>query len=161
LRPADRSPLADLLAATTEFSAEEVEVALELIDSALAKEGDYEVLVADADDDGSHERAGSAAPPIGYVCFGPTSMTEGTYDLYWIAVSPAQKGRGVGRALASAMERELSQRGARLVRVETESSSAYDATRAFYDALGYERAAVFADFYRPGVDLVTYRRPIR
>ena len=150
LHPDDRSPLAELLAATNEFTPDEVEVALELIDTALAGSADYEVLVAESED--------PRLRVAGYVCFGATSMTEGTFDLYWIAVRPSLKGKGVGRALAAAMEDELAKRGGRLVRVETESGASYDATRAFYDALGYERAAVFADFYRDGTDLVTYRR---
>lgn len=156
LLPGDRSPLAELLAATKEFSPDEVEVALELIDSTLAGDSDYEVLVAAEAHATDHDRPNV----VGYVCFGPTPMTEGTFDLYWIAVRPSLKGKGVGRALALAMEQELARRGARLVRVETESSTSYDATRAFYDKLGYERAAVFAGFYRPGVDLVTYRRVV-
>ncbi len=160
LLPGDRSPLAELLAATKEFSPDEVEVALELIDStlalALAGGGDYEVLVATE----AHATDDDRPNVVGYICFGPTPMTEGTFDLYWIAVQPSLKGKGVGRALALAMEQELAKRGARLVRVETESSTSYDATRAFYDKLGYERAAVFTGFYRPGVDLVTYRRVV-
>lgn len=149
LVPGDRSPLSELLSATREFSKDEVEVALELIDSSLAGERDYDVLVAEEDD-----------AVGGYICYGATAMTDGTFDLYWIAVKPSLKGRGVGRRLVAEMERDLSSRGARLVRVETEGSDAYDATRAFYDRIGYERAAVFADFYRPGVDLVTYRKAI-
>lgn len=148
LAPADRPRLADLLRATKEFSSAEVDVALELIDACLEGDGDYRVLVADDD----------AGAVTGYVCFGHTSMTEATYDLYWIAVDPSRKGKGIGRALVAAMESEIRARGGKHVRVETESSAAYDATRAFYDALHYERAGVFTDFYRPGVDLVTYRR---
>lgn len=151
LQRADRSHLADLLARTPEFSPPDVEVALELIDESLGESSDYEVLVA-LDDE--------ARGVVGYVCFGPTPMTEGTFDLYWIAVHPEQKGKGVGRALVRAMDAELRTRKARLVRVETESSLEFSSTRAFYDALGYERAAVFADFYRPGVDLVIYRHAV-
>ena len=36
---------------------------------------------------------------LGYACFGPTPMTERTWDLYWIAVAPNAKRAGVGRAL--------------------------------------------------------------
>jgi ribosomal protein S18 acetylase RimI-like enzyme len=153
LKRADRSPLADLLAKTKEFSPPEVEVALELIDAVLAGDEDYEVLVAEDDSSQDHTACG-------YICFGPTSMTNGTYDLYWIAVHPSLKGKGIGRQLVHAMDEALSARDARLVRVETEGGAAYDATRAFYDSIGYERAAVFKDFYRPGVDLVTYRHPV-
>jgi len=150
LAPGDRSPLSEILAATPEFSPDEVEVALELIDSALGDAGDYFVLVAE----------NAAREVVGYICYGATPMTESTYDLYWIAVRRSDKGRGYGRALVAAMDRDLRERGGTLVRVETESTPAYDATRAFYDALGYERAAVFRDFYRPGADLVTYRHVV-
>lgn len=151
---ADRSALSDLLAETREFNAAEVEVALELIDATLEGDGDYEVLVAEDEARTGGERV------TGYVCFGPTSMTDSTFDLYWIAVRPSLKGQGVGRKLVAEMEAELRRRGGKQIRVETESSQAYDATRAFYDRIGYERLSVFADFYRPGVDLVTYRRAL-
>ena len=36
---------------------------------------------------------------LGYYCIGPTPATEGTFDLYWIAVEPSLHGRGVGSAL--------------------------------------------------------------
>jgi hypothetical protein len=50
------------------------------VDAALASPGrDYNVLVCD---DG--ERI------LGYICFGPTPMTMGTWDLYWIAVDRSQ-----------------------------------------------------------------------
>ncbi|WP_394825993.1 GNAT family N-acetyltransferase [Pendulispora albinea] len=151
LDAAHRADLLALLRATSEFSAEEVQVALELMDASLGGDGDYRVRV-DVD-------AAEAAHRLrGYICYGPTPMTEGTYDLYWLAVDPALKGRGVGRALVAFMEAELEREGARLVRVETERSAAYHATCAFYDALAYERAATLRDFYAKGRDLVIYTR---
>jgi len=30
----------------------------------------------------------------GYICYGPTPMTDGTYDLYWIASDPRVRGQG-------------------------------------------------------------------
>ena len=35
----------------------------------------------------------------GWICWGPTPCTLGTYDLYWMAVDPALQGSGIGTAL--------------------------------------------------------------
>jgi len=91
---------------------------------------------------------------VGYVCYGPTPMTQGTFDLYWIASAPEARGQGVGTALISAMEKELSHRQARVVRVETSALESYGSTRSFYAAMKYDEEARFRDFYRPGEDLV-------
>jgi GNAT superfamily N-acetyltransferase len=126
------------------FSKEEVSVALELIDAALAEPGgEYRVLVAEHD--------GELA---GYVCYGPTPMTEGTWDLYWIATHPRARGRGVARALTQRMEAELRTVGARMVRVETSQLDGYGAAHAFYAALQYPVVARMHDFYKPGDDLL-------
>jgi ribosomal protein S18 acetylase RimI-like enzyme len=120
-----------------------VSVALELIDDALAETGEYFILVA--------EVAGRVA---GYVCYGDTPMTEGTWDLFWIVTHRSARGRGVARALISRMEHELRGRGARLVRVETSHLDGYGAAHAFYARLEYQVVARLRDFYRPGEDLL-------
>ena len=143
---ADREALAALIADDTLFDAAERAVALELVDNALAAPTtDYELLVAT---DGREL--------LGYVCYGPTPMTVGTYDLYWIITHRRHRGRGLARSLVSEMERVLRERHARLVRVETSKLEGYGAARAFYDALGYPIASVLPDFYRPGDDLIVY-----
>jgi ribosomal protein S18 acetylase RimI-like enzyme len=85
-------------------------------------------------------------------------MTHGTFDLYWVAADAARRGKGIGRALVQAMEDELRQRQARLVRVETSSQEAYGATRRFYLAIGYEEEARIRDFYKAGDDLILFTR---
>lgn len=131
------------------FSAEEVACALELIDLAKQPGGhpDYQVLVA--------EREGEL---VGYICYGPTPMTEGTYDLYWIASDPKVRGKGVGAALVSAMEGDLRRRGARQLRVETSATEAYGPTRGFYEAMKYVEECRFRDFYKAGDDLIVLKK---
>lgn len=142
----DRAPLYQLLTKDGLFTREEVSVALELIDGALAEPGgEYRVLVAEL---------GGAGSLGGYVCYGPTPMTDGTWDLYWIVTHPDARKSGVGRALVSRMEAELRAAGARLVRVETSRLDGYGAARSFYERLGYPVCAVLSDFYRPGDDLL-------
>jgi ribosomal protein S18 acetylase RimI-like enzyme len=148
LAPPDRAALHELLTTNGTFTLDEISVAMELIDASLGGSPDYKVLVCD---DGDGRLAG-------YVCYGPTPMTEGTFDLYWIASSPRHRGRGVGTRLVHAMETELLQAGARLVRIETSQLEGYDAARSFYDRLGYREVGRIRDFYRPGDDLVTLAR---
>jgi ribosomal protein S18 acetylase RimI-like enzyme len=143
-----RAPLAGLLGRTPEFTAEEVGVALELVDAALAGSPDYRFWLDE----------GERGEVRGYICFGRTPMTEGTYDLYWVAVDPAAKRGGVGRRLVIEMEREIHREGGYLVRVETASLDSYAATRDFYVRIGYEVVARVRDFYARGNDLVVYGR---
>jgi GNAT superfamily N-acetyltransferase len=159
MRPEDRARISELLIATAAFSSEEVSVALELFDetfsevcrpdSSAATEGpalsfpDYEFVGAYDDQQ-----------LLGYACFGATPATEGTYDLYWLAVDPAAQGHGLGRALVQWVERELSGRGARLLVVETSSRPDYEHTRAFYARGGYAEAARVRDFYAPADDRI-------
>jgi ribosomal protein S18 acetylase RimI-like enzyme len=140
----DRAPLHQLLTKDGLFTREEVSVALELIDGALAEPGgEYRVLCADLD--------GKLA---GYICYGPTPMTEGTWDLYWIVTHPDARGNGVARTLVGRVEHELRALGARLIRVETSRLDGYGAARAFYERLEYPISAVMPDFYKPGDDLL-------
>lgn len=124
--------------------------ALELIDLSLQPNNkDYQVLVA--------EQEGKL---LGYVCYGPTPMTEGTFDLYWIASHPDARGRGVGSSLVSAMEGDLRRRGGRVVRVETSALEAYGPTRGFYRSMHYLEEARFRDFYRIGDDLIILKKKL-
>ncbi len=140
----DRAPLHQLLTRDGLFTREEIAVALELVDGALAEPGgEYRVLIAELD-----------GALVGYVCYGPTPMTEGSWDLYWIVTDPGARKSGVARALVGTMEAELRAAGARLVRVETSRLDGYGAARAFYERLDYPVCAVLPDFYRPGDDLL-------
>ena len=147
-----REQLAALLGRIETFSQEEVACALELIDIALQPSSkDYQVLVALKD---GEEKV------VGYICYGPTPMTEGTFDLYWIASDPQVRGQGVGAALVSAMEGDLRRRGGRLIRVETSAMEAYGPTRGFYKAMKYMEEARFRDFYKVGDDLIILKKKL-
>ena len=124
--------------------------ALELIDAALQpNHPDYKVLVALKQDQ-----------VAGYVCYGPTPMTEGTWDLYWIASDPKFRGQGVGTGLVSAMEGELRRVSARQVRIETSATEDYGPARGFYRSMNYAEEARFRDFYKLGDDLIILRKKL-
>ena len=94
---------------------------------------------------------------VGWICWGRTPCTEGTWDLYWLAVDPAAHRQGVARALVDEMERRL--RGkARLISVDTSGRPDYAATRGFYTALGYQAVARVPDFYAFADDQVIFTK---
>jgi GNAT superfamily N-acetyltransferase len=140
LSASDREPLETLIRETAFFNAEEVEVALELIDDGLAN------------GEASHYRfvVGEEESVTGYACWGPIPGTVASADLYWIVVHPAHQGRGIGAALLKAAEDWMASEERTRVYVETSTRPQYDPTRAFYFACGYELAAELPDFYAPG-----------
>jgi GNAT superfamily N-acetyltransferase len=147
LRPltaADRDRLEEITRAVRVFRDDEIPVALEVFDAAVAGSPDYTVLGAVLD-----------GQLVGWICWGPTPCTLGTYDLYWMAVDPAVHSTGIGTALVREMEGRLAG-SARLIVVETAGRPDYRPTRAFYEARGYRRSAVIRDFYAPGDDQVVY-----
>jgi GNAT superfamily N-acetyltransferase len=144
LHAADRGRIEEITRAARLFREDEIPVALEVFDGAAAGSPDYIALGAVHD--------GRLA---GWICWGPTPCTLGTYDLYWMAVDPALRRTGIGTALVAAMERRLAG-VARLIVVETAGRPDYRDTRAFYQARGYSVAATIADFYAPGDAQVVY-----
>jgi ribosomal protein S18 acetylase RimI-like enzyme len=93
---------------------------------------------------------------IGYCAYGPVPLTRMSYDLYWIAVDPAEQGRGIGQALLGRTEREIARRGGGNLYIETSSRAEYARTRAFYRHARYRQSARLENFYAPGDDKLIY-----
>jgi len=151
LAPTDRPLLERVLRSDDTFRDEEVAVALELIDDALGKsDSDYWFQVA-VDDDGI-----GADGVVGYICYGPTPMTDASYDLYWIVAHSEARGRGVAGGLIGAMEADLAGRGASGIRIETSHLESYGSARRVYDRHEYGEVGRIEHFYREGDALVTF-----
>lgn len=152
-----RARVAEILRATAAFHEDEVNLALELFDEtftapagrAAVATAEREPAVADYEFIGSFTASNAL---LGYACFGATPSTQGTYDLYWIAVDPEHHGRGAGSRLLDAVERRLAAHDGRLLVIETSSRPDYENTRSFYEHRGYRPSALIADFYAPGDD---------
>ena len=147
----DREELKRILIATEHFNDEEIKIALELIDINLNNEEqkDYNIYVYEVDD---NRKVG------GYICFGRRPLTDGTYDLYWIAVNPDIHGKGIGSKLVKFMEDELKNMNGHLVLIETSGQKPYEGERTFYEKNGYIVQTVIKDFYRHGDNLVVYHK---
>ncbi len=147
LEAADLPELTRILRQTEAFTPVEIDCALELLQIVLDDPSQTDYLVAVA------EAKGRIA---GYVLYGPVPLTQGTYDIYWIATDPALHGQGFGRLLMEHAEADASARGARMICLETSSQGSYSRTRSFYDRAGYVEESRIRDFYRPGDDRITY-----
>jgi ribosomal protein S18 acetylase RimI-like enzyme len=144
---ADKPAVMRLLHSTPEFKPVEVEVAEELIDAYLEGpvESGYFILVGVTD-----------SRLAGYVCYGPTPLTTGTWDVYWMAVDRQRQGQGIGKALLAAAESDIEKSGGRLIIIETSSKPDYVRAQRFYSSHGYELHNRITDFYEPGDDKLTY-----
>lgn len=152
-----RGRIQEILEATNSFRDEEIAVALELFDEsckpAVHVPFDPGAGIASYEFIGAFAREGEL---LGYACYGATPGTDGTYDLYWIAVHPEHQGTGGGSRLLDEVERRLNEREARLLIVETSARIDYESTRRFYERRGYLERARLADFYALGDDRVIY-----
>ena len=163
LRETDRPRVNEILVATGAFADDEIGVALELFDSVDHAHHDSSVAgqsfangdAGDADYEFIGARDGDGTL-LGYACCGPMPSTDGTYDLYWLAVHPDAQGRGAGRKLVAFLEQQLRERGARMLVAETSSRADYARTREFYQRAGFAEAARVRDFYAPADDRIIY-----
>jgi ribosomal protein S18 acetylase RimI-like enzyme len=141
-----------ILRSTPEFKPSEVVVAEEVIDSYLYDPGgaSYYALVAELD-----------SAIAGYICYGPTPLTEGTWDIYWVAVAPEKQDKGIGGALLTHAEDGIKETGGRLAIIETSSQPEYEKTRRFHLRHGYQLIGRIPDFYAPGDDKLILQKRLR
>lgn len=92
--------------------------------------------------------------------FAPEMMTQGTWNLYFIAVQPALQGQGRGGKLLSHVEHHLKDKGERILIIETSGLASFELTRAFYDKHGYDEEARIREFYAAGDDKVVFRKAL-
>ena len=94
--------------------------------------------------------------PVAVAYCAPERMTQGTYNLYLIAIAKHLQGKGYGRALMNHIENMLYEQGVRILIVETSGLPGFELTRKFYDQCGYTREAVIREFYQEGEDKVVF-----
>src|SRR5437588_5637452 len=150
---ADRSGVFRILEGAGNFTPEEVATALELIDEwlELGEHSGYLTYVMESQSEEFSE-------VLGYVCFGPTPLTESTYDLYWIAVDKSRLRGGVGKRWLKFAEEEIVRRGGKMLLVETSSQETYGGTIQSYEKTGYELVGKITESYKPGDDKLIFAK---
>ena len=150
VRPEDALAVEDLVRRTGVFNDSEIAIARELVDENLAKgeaASGYYFLFADRGDGID-----------GYACLGPVPGAHRRCELYWIAVDPRSRRRGLGRALRHASEDMARDLGADYLVAETSTLPAYDAARGFYLANGFTLIAEVPDWHDDGDGLAIFRK---
>jgi ribosomal protein S18 acetylase RimI-like enzyme len=150
-RADERDQVVQLTREAHVFDAQEIAAVEELFDDYVAngQASTYQFLVYRLD-----------GYVMGFTCYGPRSLTRGTFDLFWIGTAPSAQRKGVGHALMEATEQAVRSSGGRLLIVETSSRPEYEPARRFYDSHGYRREALIKDFYDVGDSLVLYSKPL-
>lgn len=145
--PHERAEVERITLAAGNFAGDELTTPLELFDGYLRdpKVSGYNYVSAKRD-----ERM------VGYACYGPTALTEATYDLYWIVAEADEHGKGVGRALFEYVTTEIKKQGGRILMIWTSSTPDYERARSFYLRVGCTLEARIKDFYRLNDDLCIF-----
>ncbi len=149
MTPKDKPAIMAILHATPEFLPAEVSVAEEVLDCYLSEPSGagYYALVAEID-----------SRVVGYICYGTTPLTEGTWDIYWMAVARQNQGQGIGTLLLESAEKRIKEAGGRHAFIETSSKPEYEKTRRFHYGQGYQALCQIPDFYAPGDDKLILRK---
>lgn len=146
--PSDRETVRKIVDSTGFFTAEEIEVAVELVDAGLSGESISDYLFLFCED--NHGKT------VGYTCYGRIPCTVGSFDLYWIAVHKDHQGLGIGRELLVRTEEKIKKMGGMRIYIETSSRDLYKPTQGFYLKAGYHVEATLEDFYTTGDSKIIY-----
>lgn len=151
MSPADKATLLLILNNTPEFKPYEVTVAEDVIDDYLddGKESGYIIQVAEDNNE-----------VVGYICYGETPCTVGTWNIYWIAINGINRRKGIGKALTDFAETAIERVDGRHIFIETSSVPLYENTLRFYLARGYEVICRIPDFYAPRDDKLVLRKKL-
>lgn len=148
ITPDDLPELKAIIDANDLFPSEMLE---EMISGYFAQNESHDIWLTDEADN-------SKLVTIAYCA--PERMTEGTWNLYLIAVHPEHQGAGLGSSMMNYLERILAGRGERVLLVETSGLQSFERTRKFYRNCGYDEEARIREFYQAGEDKIVFRKSL-
>lgn len=149
--PDDIKPLIALAEVTGLFDSEQIEEIIQMLEQHFdSRAGSPDLWFTDEEE---------GAVGVAYVA--PERMTEGTWNLYLIAIHPERQRQGRGRALLQYVEQVLSKRGERILLVETSGLDEFEYVREFYRRSGYQEEARIHEFYKAGDDKIVFRKDLR
>ena len=143
-----REPLLSIIKESGQFDADSVAHVRDTLDEHLANPGHAMWFTAI---DGE---------PVGVAYCAPEPVTSGTWNLLMLWMKNGFEGQGFGKSLVAEVERELQQREARLLIVETSQLEEFQAARSFYEALGFVLEAEVKDFFDAGDNKLIYTKSL-
>ncbi len=149
--PRDLQGIKKILESTAVFKPHEIDVAVELAADGI-KNGslsEYSFIFADY-----------GYNTAGYICYGPITMTERRFDIYWLAVDGLMHRKGIGSLLLGEAEKQIEKLGGAYVFVDTSSREVYQGTRKFYRDHAYREVARIPDYYADGDDKIVFMKNI-
>ncbi|AKG19951.1 GNAT family N-acetyltransferase [Calothrix sp. 336/3] len=151
IAPDDTTALLALAEATGLFQPENIEELAQILAAHFDDASDSSgIWLTDDDND-----------LVAIAYFAPERMTEGTWNLYLIAIHPKYQRQGRGAALLAHIEKMLIEQGERILLVETSGLEGFDYVRDFYRKNGFEEEARIRDFYQAGDDKIVFRKVLK
>jgi ribosomal protein S18 acetylase RimI-like enzyme len=148
--PDDTNALLALAEATGLFESNQIEELAQMLNQHFSDETDSQgIWFSDYDNE-----------PVGIAYVAPEQMTDGTWNLYLIAIHPNHQRQGRGAALLHHIERMLTKSGERVLLVETSGLEDFEYVRAFYRKSGYDEEARIREFYKAGDDKIIFRKAL-
>ena len=142
IEPQDKIAIEDILRSTKFFYEFEIQTALEIADETLNKGGEksgyYWMKIVDEDG------------LVAFANYGKNAFSTHSWDLYWIAVHRESRNKKLGSLLLRAIEKDVIDRGGKILWIETSGRPLYASTEGFYHNNGYELQASLKEFYGPG-----------
>jgi ribosomal protein S18 acetylase RimI-like enzyme len=133
------------------FNTEELDCAVSLFDSYVERGPDPENYVFL----GAYQEEKNL---LGFICYGKASLTDGVYDLYWIATDARYQKMGIASLLLRCLDERLKLLGARMVLAETSSRADYENAHRTYLKNGYQLVATIKDFYAVKNDMLVFSK---
>jgi len=150
-KESDINRVREIVESTRFFYDHEVEIAVELVEESLnqGESSGYYFVFAELD-----------GITVAYACYGPVSMSETSFDLYWIVTHNEFRGKGIGRKLLEETCSRSKMLGCSILIAETSGLEHYTPTRSFYESNKFILEATLKDFYKLGDDKLFYTKRI-
>ena len=149
IRPTKESDFDDLIAIATASGLFEPDQ-VEMLAGMLRSPSENDVWFTDE----------AESVPVGVAHLAPEKMTNGTWNLLFIAVHPDHQRQGRGKSILKHVQQWLRSNGERILLVETAGLDSFDYVRSFYVGDGFENEARVRDFYDVGVDKIIFRKSL-
>ncbi len=151
VQPSDRAAVLTIAHTSGLFQADELnEIAMTL-----------DLYLSETSTDDRWIIATDNASPVGIAYYAPERMTNGTWNLYMLAIDANHQRHGHGAAMVNHVEHDLrTSSHARLLLIETSGVPGFAGQRAFYAQLGYHLEARIRDFYDTGDDKIIYKKAL-